>query len=166
MSSQPLLVTDTNIWIDVYNGNLLLETFRLPYRFLIPDLSIPEFVCLSWHELELLGLNPYVLGPSLIQQLYDFRYQYRNLSMRDLAAFILARDLNAVLLTGDRRLRALAEAHGVEVHGVLWILDQLIHRQILEPGAACERLERICAMGARLPVGECERRLIRWRSSV
>ncbi len=31
---------------------------------------------------------------------------------------------DAILLTGDQRLRRLAEQHRVETHGILWILDQ------------------------------------------
>ena len=30
-----------------------------------------------------------------------------------------------VLLTGDRRLRRVAEVEGMRVHGVLWVIDQL-----------------------------------------
>ena len=42
MTSQSLRVTDTNIWIDLENGGILAEVFRLPYRFLTPDFAIPE----------------------------------------------------------------------------------------------------------------------------
>ena len=30
-----------------------------------------------------------------------------------------------MLLTGDRRLRALSKARGTEVHGALWAVDQI-----------------------------------------
>jgi hypothetical protein len=41
MASRPVLVTDTNIWIDLANGGIVAEVFRLPFRFVIPDFAIP-----------------------------------------------------------------------------------------------------------------------------
>lgn len=40
MASQLVLVTDTNIWIDLENGGIIVELFRLPYQFVIPDFAI------------------------------------------------------------------------------------------------------------------------------
>ena len=37
---------------------------------------------------------------------------------------------DSILLTGDRRLRTLAQAEHLEVHGVLWIVEELaVHRK-------------------------------------
>ena len=44
MALQSVLITDTNIWIDLENGGILIEVFRLPYQFLIPDFAIPELI--------------------------------------------------------------------------------------------------------------------------
>lgn len=38
---------------------------------------------------------------------------------------------DAVLLTGDQRLRRVAEQQGVAVHGILWILDQAYEQERL-----------------------------------
>ena len=37
-----------------------------------------------------------------------------------------------VLLTGDAKLRTLSESYDMEVHGMLWLLDE-IHRHGLAP---------------------------------
>ncbi len=44
MASQLVLVTDTNIWIDLDNGGILVDVFRLPYQFLTPDIAIREYI--------------------------------------------------------------------------------------------------------------------------
>jgi hypothetical protein len=44
MSSQSVLATDTNIWIDLNNGGILADVFKLPYQFWLPDLAIPELI--------------------------------------------------------------------------------------------------------------------------
>ena len=37
-----------------------------------------------------------------------------------------------VLLTGDRLLRRVAEDNAVEVHGILWIIEQLSNHDVCE----------------------------------
>jgi hypothetical protein len=44
MALQSVLVTDTNIWIDLENGGMLAEVFLLPRKFLIPDFAIRELI--------------------------------------------------------------------------------------------------------------------------
>jgi len=43
-----LLVTDTNIWIDLEHGGLLIEVFQLPYKLISPDIAITELNHPEW----------------------------------------------------------------------------------------------------------------------
>ena len=53
-------------------------------------------------------------------------------SVNDGFAFALAESLaDCILLTGDGELRELAARHRMEVHGVLWAIDE-IHRNQIE----------------------------------
>jgi len=162
MALQSVLVTDTNIWIDLENGGILVEVFRLQYRFLTPDFAIPELIRPRWETLEVLGLEAHELIAEQVVELAQLRQTYRNLSIIDLAAFLLAKTLDATLLTGDWRLNELAKANGLSVHGVLWILDEMVHIRVLTPGRAAIALRRMLDQGARLPVEECSNRLARW----
>jgi predicted nucleic acid-binding protein len=48
------------------------------------------------------------------------------LSIHDGFALALAEDNDGcILLTGDGTLRVLAASSGIEVHGVLWVIDQI-----------------------------------------
>lgn len=87
------------------------------------------------------------------------------LSLQDCSALLLARAMNAALVTGDGDLRKAALAGGVEVHGVLWILDEMVASAKTAPRHAAEMLERVLKTRARLPAAECEARLARWRLS-
>lgn len=162
MALQSVLVTDTNIWIDLENGGILIEVFRLPYRFLIPDFAIPELIHPGWETLEALGLEAHELSAEQVIELVQLRQTYRNLSIIDLAAFLLAKTLDATLLTGERRLNELANANGLSAHGVLWLLDKLVHFQTLTPVQAAVALRRMLDQGARLPAEECRNRLASW----
>ena len=86
------------------------------------------------------------------------------LSLQDSSALLLAQTMEAALVTGDGDLRKAALAAGVEVHGILWILDDMVAGAQTPPRHAADMLERILKTRARLPAPECEVRLARWRS--
>jgi hypothetical protein len=162
MTSQLVLVTDTNIWIDLDNGGILTVVFRLPYHFLIPDLATRELIRPRWQSLQALGLVLQELSADQVIELTQLRLSHRNLSVIDLASFLLAKSLNATLLTGDSRLFALAKENGLYVHGVLWLLDELVRLRVHAPKQAASALQKMLVAGAHLPRDECRKRLVNW----
>jgi predicted nucleic acid-binding protein len=80
----------------------------------------------------------------------------------DLAALLLAQLEEAILLTGDGALRSLAEGNGIEVHGMLWVLEEMIQEGVLVSARAVRALETMLENGSRLPEAECRACLRRW----
>lgn len=144
------------------NGSILTEVFGLPYQFLTPDFAIRELVWPKWQMLQALGLRSQELEPSLIQELALLRAGNRALSATDLAAFLIAKALDATLLTGDWRLNDLAMRNGIRVHGVLWLMDEMVRFRAIAPEQAANALNQILDQGARLPHDECQKRLVSW----
>jgi hypothetical protein len=71
-------------------------------------------------------------------------------------------------LTSDNRLRKHAKSQDKEVHGHLWIFDQLVDQGIMPPETASIKLKLLCEevnekLG--LPDKECQRRYKKWRGS-
>jgi predicted nucleic acid-binding protein len=54
-------------------------------------------------------------------------------------------------LTGDAALRQAARDHGVEVHGTLWIVEQLVRAGILSAVRARTAFDAMREAGSRLP---------------
>ena len=162
MTLPSVLVTDTNIWIDLENGKVLAEVFRLPYQFITTDFALREFVHPGWAALQDLGLQTHELEPEYVLELVRLREIHRQLSSIDLAALLLARALDASLVTGDRRLNELAKAQGLTVHGILWILDEMVIHHVLTATQAAIALREMLDQGARLPNIECQKRFDRW----
>lgn len=158
-----ILVTDTNIWIDLVNGEILEMIFGLPFTFMIPDIAESEFSRQpKWDLLLKLGVVPGELNGYQVADLINITQVNQSLSSNDVAAFILARDLATVLLTGDKHLRKMASDHGVQVHGLLWLMDELVGFGILDKNTAFDSLLRIMSQNSRLPQSECQERLKRW----
>ena len=58
--------------------------------------------------------------------------RHRRLTLNDCFALVLAEDIdNSILLTGDGSLREIAEGNGIEVRGVLWVIDELESHEIV-----------------------------------
>lgn len=80
----------------------------------------------------------------------------------DCTVLFLALKLDAMLLSGDKPLRRAGNEKQIEVHGTLWIFDQLVERKLLPPGIAAAKLEHLCSLDRFFPDAECHARLKRW----
>lgn len=132
------IVIDTNCMVQMYKGGLLSGLLSLPYRFVIPQpLFENEFLSIPAKdkaELVQCGLDVRILAFDQIERSEFLQSRNRNLSFNDCSAFVIASDIeDSILLTGDKPLRRHATSHAVEVHGVLWIIDEIHAANILSP---------------------------------
>jgi hypothetical protein len=73
---------------------------------------------------------------------------------------------DANILTGEKKLKMIATtSHGIQVHGVLWIFDNLVGKRLITPHMAHTDLSQLLTLNNRLPKAECERLLKCWRKS-
>jgi len=63
------------------------------------------------------------------------------------------------MLTGDKKMKEIAEKLGLEVHGSIWVIDELIINHLISPGKAIELLELLIATNRWLPKNEIEKRI-------
>lgn len=154
---------DANTWIDLDNGGLLDAAFDLPCEFATPDVVVDgELGDELAGEIRQRGVR--VLTTDEDQQLEwaDLRSRYRRPGDADLYGLLHARLLETRLVTGDRHLREAAEKEGVEVSGVLWLLEEMVAAGVVDSHDAARGLQAMLDCGARLPGDECETRLREW----
>lgn len=96
----------------------------------------------------------------VVALVFRWREIYRKPSLPDLFAMGIARKSGAILLTGDKHLRAASQNEEVEARGILWLLDQLEGR--VSQARLAQALAQILSKGAFLPKLECDKRLKRW----
>ena len=159
-----LLVSDTSVVVDLDRGGILNAIFQLPFDIGVPDV-LYEAELKDWQGPALVGLGLKVLvldgdGVALAQR---YRGHQPKLSLPDAFALALAKTEGHILLAGDANLRALAKIEEVEVHGVLWVLDQLEKSAVLSAGELFGGLTAIVAHPrCRLPQTETKSRLDRY----
>lgn len=160
-----LCVTDANIWIDLHNADLLDAVFALDHAWQSPDLVLRNDVLTVDRALLIeRGLKVRKLSGTELNQIPPLNKRYAHPSPPDLAVLVTALIDEGIVVTGDRALRIAAVAEGATVHGVLWILDELLTHDILSPARAAIALRVIVRTGSYLPEAEVQQRLRRWKA--
>ena len=108
------------------------------------------------------GLMVETLTSQEVEQLFVLMAEHGNSALADVSCYLVAKTQGVPLLTGDGRLRKRAVKDGVQVHGALWLLDQLIAHQVIATAHAAAALQAMLDAGTRLPLAECEQRLAAW----
>lgn len=138
--------------------------FLLPFEFAVPDLLYErELVGEMGQTLVRLGLRVEPLTSAEVRRATEVNRANNRLSAPDTFAFVLAQTRGWGLLTGDGVLRELATAERLEMHGVLWVIDQFAdggHVQFENLHSGLSRLAN--HPRCRLPASEIRRRLIRF----
>ena len=132
------IVFDSSCLIDMHKGRLLISMLNLPYNFQIPEvmfkdelLSIPPA---KKKNLEKHGLKVVDLSEESIVRVCKYFKRNPRLSLKDCFALVLAEQIpDSILLTGDANLRDTASDVRTEVHGVLWIIDEMRNHKIVNP---------------------------------
>ena len=90
--------------------------------------------------------------------------EHIELSPNDLSVYILARQHRSLLISGDGPLRELADSHKVEYHGTLWLLGELIEKDLLSQKDAARALRTMLDNKRWLPRADSERLIKKWES--
>ncbi len=161
---QRVYISDTNIWIDFGRAGLLDALFALPFTFVSTDFVVDELNHPAPAGLLERGLVVETLAEVAVEQLFTLMAEHGNSSLADVSCYLIAKTQGVPLLTGDGRLRKQAEKDGVQVHGALWLLDQLVAHEVIARNHAAAALQAMLDAGARLPQAECAHRLAAWRA--
>ena len=128
------IVIDTSCMIDLGKAALLDAALALPYTFVTPDtLFENEWLYPSDEKfLRSSKLDVRELPGPDVKRAAAYLNRHRALKINDCFLLAMAESLKgSILLTGDQALRAIAERNGVEVHGVLWVIDALQSQEIV-----------------------------------
>lgn len=164
-----IVVNDANILIDLCKLDMLEAFFRLQYDFHVVDDVWEELN--SQHQIL---LRPYIQAKRLvvvedtveITDILQIKQQRNQLSIPDCTSLLYAKEQKSILLTSDKNLRTTADQHKVEVHGHLWVFDNLVDDKILIKSVAAAKLHTLITevnpkLG--LPKAEYEARIRDWR---
>lgn len=154
-----IVISDTNILIDLFNSGLLVYCKNLSIDFRTLDVVINEIELGDQYEaiMSIVDdgfLQVCELSGEQIQKVLETIGAYHgvcNLSPEDISVMIYAKENNCRLLTGDKALRKKAEQDGIIVSGVLYLTDMMINRGIITNSDMRTALQKLLDSNARLP---------------
>ena len=166
-----IVVSDTNIFIDLCSIGLLDSFFDLPLQihttdFVINELSHPKHPeqkdrVLRFYDSKKLTIKAFSINEVMEVVVFQSKCG-NNVSITDCSVWLYAKENNYRLITGDSKLRKSAIASGTTVVGILFIFDKLVEYSILMPNVAHSKLLELSKINNRLPSKEIEKRIKLW----
>jgi predicted nucleic acid-binding protein len=162
-----IAVCDANILIDLLQVELFNAFLNLKWEMHVPpdvvdEVQEPNSDQLD-HAIQSHEIHLPVFTPEELFRIQDYKASYQPLSIQDCSCLLLAENLSAVLLTDEKKLKTIATAsHGIQVHGILWVFEQLVAKKVITKHKAHVGLSRLITINNRLPKSECGRLLKRW----
>jgi predicted nucleic acid-binding protein len=165
-----IVVSDSSCLIDLRKVSLLDALLSLPHEILIPNTlfedDLLKFSDAQKRSLIQGGLQVVDLPGERVLRAQQLIRAVPQLSVNGGFAFVLAESHDGcILLTGDAHLRKLAVKHKIEVHGILWALDQ-IHANRLRTARVLHT--SLCALerdpAVRLPKSELAANIKRYEA--
>jgi len=159
-----LIITDTNVLFDVIKIGALPEFFSLDYDICTTVFVIEEIKPSFQREL----IDTFIRAKKLtvfeftgedIEEVVNFDIVNGLKRFTDKSVIWKSVKLNCPMLTGDKKMREIAENIGIEVHGSVWVIDKLINSDLISTEKAIELLEQLLKTNSWLPRNEIERRI-------
>lgn len=171
---EKIVVSDTNIFIDLISVNLLDGFFNLPWEIHTTDMIMKELkdsnqkaVVDAFRQLGSLKVKEF--DGNEMQELMRMRkraLESSNASIQDCSVWKLAKNLDCSLLTGDNRLRKVVQRDNVEVHGILYLFDKMLEHQVINHETAITKLQSLFNINSRLPKDEIDKRIELWKAAL
>jgi predicted nucleic acid-binding protein len=161
-----LICSDTNIWLDFEKLKRIDWPFRLDCTYIMSAMAIDDEVLSPADLSEKLisaGLMAVDMTDDELALLEQYTARHRRISTYDAIAMAISKGRGIILLTGDKALKNAANAEGIEVHGLLWIIDQLLEADLItasEHNVCMIDLKNNPSGRFRLPAGEIELRIL------
>jgi len=157
-----LLIHDANILIDLITTECIGDFFSLEYEMFTTSAVIGE---LDDEQQKI--LERFIAAKKLKIRKFNDREDVEiieifsntpGISYPDATVYFASKDMGALLLTGDKKLRSVAEKSGVEVKGIFWAFDEMKAKKALSSTEYKKSLEKLKEINRRLPKEEFEKR--------
>ena len=164
-----VVINDANILIDLVKLELLEEFSSLNFELYTTDFVLEELNLDHNKAIQLLVSAEKIRIITTeniedIQGINTLLETSSGLSFEDCSVWYYSKKMNCTLMTGDGKLRKTARKDGIEVRGIIYIIDQMLIQNHLNFEQAIEKIESLYSLNNRLPKQELTKRLELWKN--
>ena len=160
-----LIISDSNIFIDMEIARLTQQMFQLPEAIGTPNTLYHEELADQHPDLPALGLRIMNVEEDFMKMADQWQDMYPDPTFNDLTAMALAKQEECALLTGDKGLRNAATHEGIDVHGTLWLMERMHSEKIIHHKRAEQAYAEMRQENRHLPWDEVEKQLKRFQKN-
>ena len=131
-----LIIIDTNVLFDIIKIGALPEFFSLDFEICTTVFVIAEIKPSPQKEMvetfiRAKKLTVFEFSSDEIEEVGSFNTGLDLRRFTDKSLIWKSLQLNCPLITGDKKMREIAENMGLEVHGSIWVMDELISSDLI-----------------------------------
>ena len=162
-----VFINDANILIDLVK--LHIEEAFLSLHF---DLYTTDFVFYELTDAQQQSVTSDRLKVIRTETTEDFagitalNNSHNGVSFEDCSVWYYSQKMIATLITGDSTLRKKVIRSGLEVKGIIFILEEIKNQQKLPLNECIQKLEELKLLNNRLPFAEIDRRIQAWKNEL
>ena len=129
--TKKIIITDTNIITDLSNANILDRFIKLNNVY-ISDMVKNDEINSNTGNINIISkFKTISANAEQIKEIFAISQQKNGLSQYDIINYIIARDNNAILTTGDQKLKTFSEDNNIEVIRTLKIIKLMKINKII-----------------------------------
>lgn len=164
-----VVVTDVSVFFDLYKIEALPEFFALDLDVCTTDFVYKEILQTEQKEtFELFErsnkLTILTFTAEEEVEVSQFKTKWQNRSLNDKTILWKSLQLKSILLTCDGKLKKEAEYHQIEVHGSIWLVEQMVEHFIVGKPKGILLLERLKQSNFRLPMDVIDKLIKKWKT--
>jgi predicted nucleic acid-binding protein len=157
-----IIITDTNILFDVIKIGALPEFFSLDFDICTTVFVIEEIKPFAQKELidafiRAKKLTVYEFSEEEVEEVTNFNAGRNLKRFTDRSVIWKSLQLKCPMLTGDKKMREVAEKMSLEVHGSIWVIRKLINSNLITTDKAIALLKQLLMINSWLPKNEIEK---------
>lgn len=138
-----IIITDTNIITDLSNANILDKFVKLDNVY-ISDMVKRDEINSDTGNVNIIKKFKTINATSEeINEIFKISQEIHGLSPYDIINFIIARNNNAILAIGDKKLKDYSEANGIEVIRTLKIIKLMKEKNIITNKEAIDSCKKL-----------------------
>ncbi len=161
-----LHINDANILIDIIHLDLVKEFMALEFELYTTNFVFAELDLKQQAKLKSRKLIKISATEEEMRSIFELMEQHGGLSFEDCSMWYFAKEMNGILVTGDGSLRSKAKMSGIEVRGVIYIIEAIKKQGILSVKDCIDKLEILKVLNLRLPMAEIDKRITLWGNEI
>lgn len=156
-----LVITDANIFIDLYEIGLLPSFFKLPFKFHSTTYILAELEsdCASHVEKE---CELFEINSSQKNQMDKLSWN-KGFTFPDKSILFIAKKNSFTVLSGEKKMKTWCEKNNLDSHGVLYVMEQLIDYNIHDSEFVADKLIELLDFNQWLPSEICLALIEKWK---